>query len=161
MITGIALKVVLWVASQVFGKKLSEFAAGAIASAVVVVALAGGGTWLGFHLFNAGYARADAKWEAKQLQAQIDQMKFDRDAARSSELRARIQVSAIAAQSKQDKEADAKYIEDLKSRPPIKGSKSPCDLTDDDRRGMRDNGSSRPDTGAGTSAISRWLKRSR
>ena len=153
--TALAVRAAVWILG-LFGINLSGFAAGAIVFAVATAAICGGVTWWTVHWYNSGYETADGEWKAKELQAQIAKLEDDRDAARAAAASASIKVAAIAEQAKQGKEADAKYIEELKSRP-IGG----CALTDADRRGMRDRQDSGANTGPRPSGISRWIKPSR
>lgn len=137
-----------------FGINLSGFAAGAILFGIATVAIGGGVTWWTAHWYNSGYETADNEWKAKELQAEIEKANDDRNAAQRAEGVAKLRVEAILEQSKKDKDADAKYIEELSKRP----AAAACNLTDADRRGMRDSKAGGADTSARPSGISRWIK---
>jgi hypothetical protein len=103
-----------------------------IAAVCVSVLLAGAGTFGVIHVYDAGYAAADAEWQAKALQSKIDAMTKDRDDARAAAADASLKLAAIQAQTDAEKEQTDAYIAELENRPAPS-----CALTDDDLRGMR------------------------
>lgn len=159
MITGLALKAVLWIASSVFGKQLSEFAAGAIAAAIIGAAVIGGSAYALHSAYSYGVEQTEAKWQARALQSKLDAAKADLAASRVAEGVAKLQVASIKEKMDREKSADAKYIEELERRPTVKGGKpGGCDLTDADRRGMRDGSQKSYPVKSRPSRIPGWLK---
>jgi hypothetical protein len=139
MMTGLALKVVLWIAAR-FGVKLSNFAASAITTALFVAAVSGAcGTAL-YKVYSAGFDAANAQWEAKALQSKIDAMKADRDTARRAAADATLKVKAIEDAARKEQEGIAEYVEELSNRP----ADSKCALTDDDIARLHNNGRRKP-----------------
>lgn len=159
MITGIALKAVIWIASSLFGKKLSEFAAGAIAAAVTFAVIVGVAGWALHSAYSYGVDQTEAKWQARALQSKLDAAKADLAAARNAEGMAKLQVASIKEKMAVEKKADADYIKELESRPAGKDGKScGCILTDADRRGMRDGSQKSYPVKSRPSGIPGWLK---
>lgn len=117
------------------GFSISPVVAFLIGAGAVLVA---GGAYT-MKIYNAGYASAESKCEAAALQAQIDAMKQDRDTARSAAADATLKLAAIEAQTKEEQERTAEYVDELKNRPAPS-----CALTCDDLRGMRIASSSCP-----------------
>ena len=139
MITGAMLQAVLWGASNFFGRQLSQFAAGAITAAIVGGVVIGGSAWALHSAYAYGVDQTEAKWQAKALQSKLDAAKADLDAARASEGLAKLQVASIKDKMEHERKADAEYIKELEGRSGKDGKPCGCDLTDADRRGMRDN----------------------
>lgn len=159
MITGLALKAVLWIASSVFGRQLSEFAAGAIAAAVIGATVIGGAAWALHSAYSYGVDQTEAKWQAKALQSKLDAAKADLDAARAAEGVAKLQIASIKEKMDRERKADADYIKELESRPAGKdGKPCGCILTDADRRGMRDRSQNSYPVKPRSSRIPGWLR---
>ncbi|MBR0695937.1 protease IV [Bradyrhizobium lablabi] len=138
------------------GITLSPFAAGALFAGALAIVIGGAGLAGGLELYNAGYRAADSAWRAKNLQARIDALEVDQDAARRALADARLKVAAIEKQSAEDKQGTADYVEDLKKR-----FQAACAITDDDLRGLRAQaGADRRATGvaagAGQSHAAGW-----
>jgi hypothetical protein len=118
----------------------------------------GGGGYAAVKVYDAGYARADAEWEAKALQSKIDAMEKDRDDARAAAASASLKAAALEERAKAADERTAQYVEELAKRPD-----PGCNLTADDLRGMRSPAAARPRPGAprkGASSLAEWLARS-
>jgi hypothetical protein len=90
---------------------LSPFAAGAIVAALLAAAFAGYSGLHGLQRRLMPGPRANARRPA--LQAQIDTLKADRDAARRALADERLRLAAIEKQRRR-KEGTAAYVEDLK-----------------------------------------------
>lgn len=158
MITGLVLKAVIWAASALFGKKLSEFAAGAIVTVLVSAAVIGGASWALYSAYSYGVEKTEAKWQAKALQSKLDAARADLDIARQSEGIAKLQVAGIKDRMDKERKADADYIKELEGRPVAKNGKPcGCILTDADRRGMREQSDAYP-VKPRPSRVPGWLK---
>lgn len=149
--TAIVLRAVLFVAS-LFGIRLSDFAAGAIAAAMIVVGIAGGVSYITFSAYRHGVEKTEAKWQARALQSKLDAATADLAAARTAAADAALRAKAIEAQSQIEMEGVAEYVEELKKR-----AAPACLLTDADLRGLRAAGRHRP-TAAKPAASARLLK---
>jgi hypothetical protein len=118
--------------SGLFGLKLSEFWAGAIAAALLAAGL-GLYSW---RLYDAGYASAEGKCEAAALQSQIDALQADRDNAMAAARDAALRLASIEKQAHDNDERTAAYVAELEARKQD-GKPNACALTCDDLRGMR------------------------
>lgn len=119
-----------------FGLKLSEFWAGAIAAALLAAAI-GVYSW---RLYDAGYAAAESKCEAASLQSQIDALQADRDNALKAASDASLRLASIEKQAHDNDERTAAYVAELEARKTDlakDGKPNACALTCDDLRGMR------------------------
>jgi len=136
--TALAFRAVLFVAG-LFGVRLSDFAAGAIAAAVTVAAIAGGISYIAFTAYRHGVEKTEAKWQARALQSKLDAANADLAAARTAAADAALRARAIEAQSQIEMEGVAEYVEELKTR-----AAPACLLTDADLRGLRAAGRNGP-----------------
>lgn len=133
------------------GVSLSPFWAGAIVMGAIAAAAGG----VGVHLYNAGWNSADAHWQAKALQSQIDALTMDRDQARAALSDERLRVADIERQANADKEGTSVYVDELK-----KTFAAACALDDADLRFLRERaGHRRP--AARAAGAAGWLAKNR
>jgi hypothetical protein len=100
----------VWLAVKVFFGGFS-FRAWLILAAVAAFAF-----W-SVYLFNAGYSVADAKWQAKALEAKVAKLELEIKTQKDADAAEDKLRDELEAENEQQKKVIDTYVEELKSRP--------------------------------------------